>query len=261
MSYQTIHYDVADGVATISLNRPETLNAFNDTMTAETISAFRDAGSDDAVRCIVLTGQGRGFSSGQDLGGFRERQKEMAVSDHLRKGYNRLVMRMVGVEKPIIGSINGVAAGAGCSIALATDIRIMSDRASFIQAFSRIGLVPDSGSTWFLPRLIGYARAYQMAVTAEKIPAEKALAWGLVNEVSPHEQLHEMTEAWARRLADGPTQAFGMTKRAMHRSMLSSLADSMEYEALLQDIAVKTRDHVEGVSAFLEKRPAVFRGE
>ena len=261
MSYETILYEVADGVATITLNRPDKLNAFNDQMTRETLDAFKQAERDDAVRCVVLTGAGRGFSSGQDLADFASRGEDVSIAAHLRGGYNRLIRRMVTLEKPIIGAINGVAAGAGCGIALACDIRIVADSASFIQVFSRVGLIPDSGSTWLLPRLVGYARAYQMAVTADKIPAEQALAWGLANEVVPAAQLGEIVAAWARRLAEGPTLAYGLTKRAMYRAFDVNLADALEYEAMLQEVTASSHDHREGVAAFLEKRPPAYKGE
>lgn len=261
MSYETILFTLQNGIATITLNRPETLNAFNDQMIAETTDAFKQAARDKTVRCVVLTGSGRGFSAGQDLKDVQQRSGNISVGDHLRHGYNKLVERMITLEKPIIGSINGVAAGAGCSVALATDFRIASDKASFIQAFSKVGLIPDSGSTWMLPRLIGYPRAYQMAITADKVPAQTALEWGLVNEVVPADQLPEITLAWATRLASGPTLAFGLTKRAMWASWGRSLVESLEYEAQLQDIAVRSHDTLEGIAAFIEKRPAQYRGE
>lgn len=260
MDYETIRYETAGGVATITLNRPDKLNAFNDQMIQETIAAFRQAGRDDDVRCIVLTGAGRGFSSGQDLKGFAGRGEDVSIAEHLRQGYNKLISRMASLEKPIIGAINGVAAGAGCSVALACDIRIASDQASFIQVFSKVGLIPDSGSTWFLPRLIGFARAYEMAITAEPVPAEKALAWGLVNDVVPAAQLDEIVAAWAQRLAQGPTLAYGMTKRAMRRAWGLDLDEALAYEALLQEAAGRSHDHQEGVAAFLEKRDPAYQG-
>ncbi len=261
MSYETILFDVHDGVATITLNRPESLNAFNDQMISETTDAFKQVGRNKEVRCVVITGSGRGFSAGQDLKDVLQRGPNISIGEHLRHGYNQLINRMVTLEKPIIGAINGVAAGAGCSVALAADLRLASDKASFIQAFSKVGLVPDSGSTWMLPRLIGYPRAYQMAITADKVDAATALAWGLVNEVVPADQLAEITAAWAARLAAGPTLAFGLTKRAMWASWGKSLAESMEYEAQLQDIAARSHDSHEGIIAFVEKRPAQYRGE
>jgi 2-(1,2-epoxy-1,2-dihydrophenyl)acetyl-CoA isomerase len=213
------------------------------------------------VRAVVLTGSGRAFSSGQDLGDVDNREGEFSIGHHLRQGYNRLIAQMVTLEKPVIGAINGVAAGAGCSVALATDIRIASDRASFIQVFSKVGLIPDSGSTWMLPRLIGYARAYEMAVTADKVPADKALQWGLVNDVVPGDQLPEIAMAWARRLAGGPTLAFGLTKRAMQRGLTTTLDEALEYESMLQDVAGRSHDFGEGVQAFLAKREPQYRGE
>jgi 2-(1,2-epoxy-1,2-dihydrophenyl)acetyl-CoA isomerase len=261
MAFETILYETSNHVANITLNRPETLNAFNDTMIAETTAAFKQAGRDESVRCIVITGSGKAFSSGQDLKDASSRQGEFSIGKHVRHGYNVLILAMVTIEKPVIAAVNGVAAGAGCSVALAADLRIASHKASFIQAFSRVGLIPDSGSTWTLPRLIGYARAYQMAITAERITAEKALEWGLVNEVVPDEQLGEVVAAWARSLAEGPTLAFGLTKRAMHRASGFSLAEALEYESYLQEIAGRSYDFQEGVHAFTEKREPNFQGK
>lgn len=260
MSYETILYQVADGVASITLNRPSKLNAFNDQMISETTDAFKSAGRDTAVRCVLITGMGRAFSSGQDLGDFQGRGENVSIGEHLRHGYHRLVRQMVALEKPIIGAINGIAAGAGCGVALATDIRIAADTASFMLAFSRIGLIPDSGTNWFLPRLVGYARAYEMALTAERVPAARALEWGMLNYVVPSEQLPEISAAWARRLADGPTLAFGLTKRAMNRGWDMTLDESLEYEAHLQEVAGRSQDNREGIAAFVEKREPKFNG-
>lgn len=260
MSYETIQYEAADGVATITLNRPDKLNAFNDPMIGETLDAFKRAGRDEAVRCIVISGAGRAFSSGQDLGDFRERGEAVSIAEHLRHGYHRLIRQMVTLEKPIIGAINGVAAGAGCGVALAADIRVAAASASFMLAFSRVGLIPDSGLNWFLPRLIGYARAYEMAITAERVPAAKAMEWGMVNRVVPDEQLPEIAAAYARQLADGPTLAFGLTKRAMNRSWEMNLDEALAYEAYLQEVAGRSHDNREGIIAFLEKRRPTFAG-
>jgi 2-(1,2-epoxy-1,2-dihydrophenyl)acetyl-CoA isomerase len=258
---ETILYEVDGGVATVTLNRPERLNAFNDQMIDETIAAFKRAENDNEVRCVVLTGNGRAFSSGQDLKDVLEREGDFSIVDHLRHGYNKLVGRIVGIEKPVIGAVNGVAAGAGCGIALATDIRIASHKASFILSFSRVGLIPDSGSTWTLPRLVGYSRAFEMAVTADRIPAEKALAWGLVNQVVPADQLEEIVAAWSSTLAEGPTLAFGLTKRAMHRASGMSLSEALSHESQLQEIAGRSDDSREGVRAFVEKREPKFVGK
>ena len=260
MSYETILFHQADGVATITLNRPETLNAFNDTMLRECIDAFKRCGREPQVRCVVLTGSGRGFSSGQDLAAVQARGEGFSIGEHLRQGYHRLIKAMVGLERPIIGAINGVAAGAGCGVALATDIRIASEKASFVLAFSRVGLIPDSGLNWFLPRIIGQARAYQLAVTAEKLSAAQALEWGLVNQVAPGEEFQATVASWAQRLAQGPGLAYGLTKRAMNRAWEQSLDQALAYEAYLQETAGRSQDHREGVQAFLEKRPPRFVG-
>ncbi|WP_420643291.1 enoyl-CoA hydratase-related protein [Candidatus Leptofilum sp.] len=261
MGFETILFAVKDGVATITLNRPQKLNAFNDQMIAETTAAFKQAGRDKEIRCVVLTGNGRAFSSGQDLSDMADRGDAFSIGEHLRHGYHKLIKQMVRLEKPIIGAINGIAAGAGVGIVLATDIRIAADSASFMLAFSKVGLVPDSGTNWLLPRLIGQARAYEMAVTADKIPADKALDWGMVNRVVPAAQLMETVAAWAGPLATGPTLAYGLAKRAMNKAWETDLFEALEYEAYLQEIAGRSHDNQEGVMAFLEKRPAQFRGE
>lgn len=260
MAYETIRVAEDGGVVTITLNRPDKLNAFDDRMIAETEAALKQAGRDEAVRCVVLTAAGRGFSSGQDLSSVQARGESFSIGEHLRHGYHRLIRRMVRLEKPIIAAVNGIAAGAGCGVALAADLRIAASSASFMLAFSRIGLIPDSGVNWFLPRLIGYARAYEMAITAERVPAATALEWGLVNRVVPDEQLPEIATAYALQLASGPTIAFGLTKRAMQRGLDMTLDEALEYEAYLQEIAGRTADNAEGVAAFLEKRQASFTG-
>lgn len=261
MAYETILHEVTDGIATITLNRPATLNAFNDQMINETADAFKQAGRAKEVRCVVITGSGRAFSSGQDLADVQARGADFSIGDHLRHGYHKLIKQMVALEKPIIAAVNGVAAGAGCGVALAADIRIASEKASFMLAFSKVGLVPDSGTNWFLPRLIGYARAYEMAITADKIPAAKALEWGMVNRVVPAEQLMEAVAAWTKPLATGPTLAYGLAKRAMYKSWDLNLDDALAYEAHMQEIAGRSHDNKEGVTAFLEKREAQFKGE
>jgi 2-(1,2-epoxy-1,2-dihydrophenyl)acetyl-CoA isomerase len=261
MTYETILYETQAGVATITLNRPDSLNAFNDQMIAECRDAFKQAGRDPGVRCIVITGNGRAFSSGQDLKDVRSREGEFSIGEHLRHGYNKLVSQMIALEKPIVAGINGIAAGAGCGVALAADLRIASEKASFMLAFSRVGLIPDSGSTWTLPRLIGYSRAYEMAITADRIPAEKALSWGMVNEVVPAEQLLEVVAAWAGTLATGPTLAYGLTKRAMRRADGQTLDEALAYESHLQEIAGRSQDSKEGVQAFIDKREPEFKGK
>ncbi len=255
---ETITVDRSDGVMTITLNRPDVLNAVNEQMASELGETLRGASRDAAVRCLVLTGAGRGFCSGQDL---RDRAAgAISYRDHLRRTYNPVILALRTMEKPVLAAINGVAAGAGCSLALAADVRIASERASLIEIFSRVGLVPDSGSTWFLPRLVGLGKALEVAYTADPIDAQEALRLGLVNRVVPHDDLMPKTMELAARLAAGPTRAFGLTKRAMTYALRAPLDDALEYEAHLQEIAGRTADHREGVTAFLEKRQAKFEG-
>jgi len=261
MSYETILFEVDQGVATITLNRPERLNAFNDQMLFEAADAFSRSARDKAIRSVILAGGGRGFSSGQDLAEVESRGSDFSFAEHLRNSYHRLIKAMRAIEKPVIGAINGIAAGAGCGVALATDIRIASEKASFMLAFSKVGLIPDSGTNWFLPRLVGHARAYEMAVTADRIDSSQALSWGMVNRVVPADQLSQTATAWALSLASGATLAFGLTKRAMNRAWQMDLDEALAYEAQLQEVAGRSHDYAEGVKAFLEKRPARYTGE
>ncbi|MBI3977936.1 MAG: enoyl-CoA hydratase/isomerase family protein [Chloroflexi bacterium] len=257
--YETILYEVNAGVGAITLNRVDVLNAMNDAMRAELQDALKAAERDPAVRCLVLTGAGRAFCSGQDL---RDRANSSGTSlgDTLRQGYNPIIRRLRTIEKPVIASVNGVAAGAGCSLALACDLRIASERASFIEVFSRVGLVPDSGSCYLLPRLIGLGRALEMAFTGDPVDAQEAYRLGLVNRVVAPDALAAATRELAERLARGPTKALGMTKRAMNRSLGMDLDEALDYEAHLQEVAGQTEDFREGVQAFIEKRPAAFTG-
>jgi len=258
MSYETIEIDRDEKVATIRFNRPKYLNAFNDLMIGESIQAMRELGDDAGTRCIVMTGAGRAFSAGQDLKNARVLSSDVSFRDHLRQGYNEMVLLMTQLEKPVIAAVNGIAAGAGFGVALAADLRIVSHKASFMLAFSRLGLIPDSGLTWFLPRLMGYGRAFEKAVTAEQISADEALSWGIINTIVPHEQLMAVASAWAKRLADGPAVAIALTKKAMYGATSKSLEEALEDEARLQDVAGKTGDFMEGVNAFLQKREPDF---
>ena len=261
MTDATILYDLTDGVATLTLNRPEVLNAFNDEMAREVQDALKTAERDAAVRCLVLTGAGKGFCAGPDLGALRSRSEAVSFRAHLQATYNPIISRLRGLEKPVIGQINGAAAGAGLGLALACDLRYAAEGAKFRMAFSGIGLAPDSGTSFFLPRLIGYARAYELAATNAPLTAAQALAWGLVNAVYPAEQLAAEVQAMAKKLAMAPTKALGLTKRAMNRAALFTIDEALDYEAQLQEIAGGTADYQEGVAAFLEKRAANFRGE
>lgn len=257
--YQTLLYQTADGVLTITMNRPESYNAFNEQMKKELNDAFREAEKDSSVRCIVLRGAGqKAFCSGQDL---KEHQgSKRSLKESLEKSYNPLIRKIRTIEKPVIAMINGVAAGAGCSVALACDMRVMSTDAYMMQAFVNIGLVPDSGAHWFLPRLAGLTKAFEYAATGRKIPADECLQVGLVNRVVQPEELEAATMDLASRLAQAPTRAIGLMKRAFNRAAASDLDALLDYEAYLQQIASETEDHREGLQAFIEKRKPNFRG-
>lgn len=259
MDYETILYNLEEGVLAITLNRPDVLNAFNRKMTDELQDAFKKAERDPAVRCIVLTGAGRAFSSGEDLKS-RSAEGDSDFGSTLRQRYNPLVSKMRNIEKPVLGSINGVAAGAGCSIALACDLRIASEKARFMEVFVRVGLVPDSGSSFLLPRLVGLGRALEMAFLGDEMGADEALRTGLVNRVVPAEELESATRELALRLARSPTKAIGLAKRAINRALTMDLDQALDYEVYGQETAGASDDHKEGIAAFLEKRTPNFTG-
>lgn len=264
MTFTTILYEIANGVATITLNRPERYNALNEAMTQELRQAFKACAEDALVRAVLLTGSGKGFCSGADLLEMSE-HPEVSVGDHLRHGLNLLVNEMQSLEKPIVCALNGVAAGAGGSLALACDFRVASDRASFVfGAFVNIGLIPDAGSTFLLPQLIGASRALELAVLTDaqnRLGTQQALEWGVVNRIVEHDNLMHEASALANKLANMATRAVGMAKRAIYTANTRTLADAVEFEAQTQDHMAQTLDHREGVIAFIEKRPAVFKGQ
>jgi 2-(1,2-epoxy-1,2-dihydrophenyl)acetyl-CoA isomerase len=245
-----------DGVLTLTMNRPEALNAANEELLSALAAGLTQAERDDAVRCIVVTGAGRGFCSGADLkAGIRG-----SLKAHLDKTFRPVVSKMRSIPKPVITAVNGVAAGAGASIALAGDIRVFAQSAVFVEAFIGIALIPDAGSTWFLPRLVGYNRAFDLMVNAEKANAEDAFAMGLCERVYPDASFADSVQAMAHKLASGPTKTIGLTKRALNKAMTCTLEEALEYEGQLQDIAGASADFKEGVQAFLEKRAAKFTG-
>jgi 2-(1,2-epoxy-1,2-dihydrophenyl)acetyl-CoA isomerase len=255
-----LRYAVEGAVATITLERPDALNSLTVALKTQLLAAFRQAERDTAVRAIVLTGAGRAFCAGQDL---RERLEPDAapLEVELRERYNPLILAMRRLEKPIVAAVNGVAAGAGASLAFACDIRLAAEGASFVLAFGRVGLIPDSGATWLLSRLIGPARATELALTGSTLSAADAERWGLVSRVVTADALLAEAGSLAARLADGAPRATALTKRALNRALETDLGAALEYEADLQGIAGRTADHAEGLEAFLEKRPPRFTGD
>jgi 2-(1,2-epoxy-1,2-dihydrophenyl)acetyl-CoA isomerase len=259
-AYADLRYEVADRIATITLGRPDALNSLTVPLKGELLAALRQAGRDRAVRVVVLTGAGRAFCAGQDL---RERLEPDAapLEVEVRERYNPIVAAMRELPKPIVGAINGVAAGAGASLAFACDLRIASEGASFALAFGRVGLVPDSGATWLLPRLVGPARAAEMALAGTTVSAADAERIGLVSRVVPPDELPAAARELAARIAAGSPTAVALTKRALQRSLEAGWAETLEYEADLQGVAGRTADHAEGIVAFLDKRPPTFTGD
>jgi 2-(1,2-epoxy-1,2-dihydrophenyl)acetyl-CoA isomerase len=247
------------GVLRLTLNRPKA-NAFDEVLIQALFEALRRAESDGSVRCLILTGAGRVFSAGQDVNALASGER-VSFRRHLERTYNRLIRQMRLLEKPILGAINGAAAGAGLGVALATDIRIAARSARFVFGFTGIGLTGDSGTSLTLPLLIGLARASEMAFTNDPISAEQALAYGLVNHVVDDDALVAEANRLASRIAAGAPQAIAFTKRAFNRTALAGLEAALDYEAYLQEAAGRTEDHREGVRAFLEKRDAQFKGE
>ena len=260
--FQTLLYSITNSVLTITLNRPEVFNALNEQMKKELNEALREAEKDPNVRCIVIRGAGeKAFCSGQDLKEHAGKGERRSLKQSLEKSYNPMIRKMRSMEKPIIGMINGVAAGAGLSIALACDMRIMAEHAKLIEVFIRIALVPDSGSHWFLPRLVGMAKAFEYSALGNDITAAEAERVGLVNKVVPLPELERTTMELATRLAQSPTKSIGLIKRTLNKALSSDLDTLLDYEATIQEIASLSEDHKEGVIAFLEKRPAQFKGK
>ncbi|OTA20560.1 2- acetyl-CoA isomerase [Xenorhabdus beddingii] len=256
--------DIKAGVLSMTLNRPECLNSFNEELHQQLSQAMDMAEQDQSVRCVLLTGAGRGFCAGQDLNDRNAIISDGSIPDlgqSIDRYYNPLIRRMIALPKPIIAAVNGVAAGAGVSLALACDIVIASRTASFIQAFCRIGLTPDSGGSWLLPHKIGQARAMGMALLGEKISAEQALAWGMIWQVVEPEELAHTTRELAHHLATQPTVALGCIKQATYAAAGNTLEQQLDLERNLQRRCGHSEDFREGVNAFIEKRPPAFKGK
>jgi 2-(1,2-epoxy-1,2-dihydrophenyl)acetyl-CoA isomerase len=263
MEYGKLRLERSDGIAIITLNRPDRSNAFDDGMIAEMHEALKTVEREGEIRCVVLTGSGKNFCAGQDLGALLERYNSpdrVHFRDHLLQSYNQMVVRIRTMAKPFIAAINGAAAGAGLGLACACDLRHAAENAKFRMAFIGIALSPDSATSFLLPRIIGLGRAAEMALTNEPIDAHQAHAYGLVNRIFPPEELLPKTLEFAKELAHAPTKSIGLTKRAFNRSMFADLEGALDYEAYLQEIAGQTQDHREGVRAFLEKRAPAYLG-
>jgi 2-(1,2-epoxy-1,2-dihydrophenyl)acetyl-CoA isomerase len=257
MTYETILFDLTDGMAVLTLNRPDVMNALNSRMRAELLHALRAASGE--ARVVVLTGVGRAFCSGQDLGDAAS-LGDIDLERILRDEYEPLLQAIVDCPVPVLAAVNGAAAGAGANLALACDVVIAAESASFLQAFTRIGLMPDAGGTWGLPRQVGLPRAMGAALFADRVSARQAADWGMIWEAVADDGFAAYWQARARAIATGPTAAYAAIKTALRASMGNSYADQLALEAQLQGQLGRTRDFREGVMAFLEKRPAGFEG-
>lgn len=260
-AFETITLQVANKVALVTLNRPDRRNALNMTLLADLNAAFVQIAGDDAVRAVVVTGAGQGFCAGADLSDFQQTPTGEQVYQKIIENYLPLMNRIVTLPKPVITAVNGAAAGAGASLALAGDLRIMGESAYMMMAFSNIGLVPDGGACWFMIREMGYARAYQMAVEGGKISAKQCVAWGLANKVVTDDALLDEAIGWAESLAKRPTLALGLTKQALNHAAMNPLASTIEFEARLQKQTIPSHDHMEGVMAFIQRREPDFQGK
>ncbi len=260
MTYQTITLAKADGLATLTLNAPDKLNAVSRRMIAEIKQAWEEIGADGSVRAVLLTGAGRGFCAGADLSD-PDRKNDADSGSALDKFFNPVIRTMRALPKPIVAAVNGVAAGVGMSFAMAADIAVAAKSASFLQAFARIGLLPDGGSTWFLPRLVGEQRARALAMLAPQISAEQARQWGLIWDVVDDAELMPTATALARRLASGPTQSLARIKDAMNQAAGNDLVRQLDIERDYQRELGRTEDFREGVAAFLAKRKPDFKGK
>lgn len=259
MKFEDLGFHITDGVAVITLNRPDKLNSFNNSMGSNLQTALDHCMENSEIRCVLLTGAGRGFCAGQDL---EEAVSGIAeIEEHVENKYNPLVRKIRAIEKPVIAAVNGVAAGAGANLAFCCDIILATESAKFIQSFVNIGLIPDTGGTYFLPRLVGLHKASVMMMLGEKVSAEEAKDLGLVYKIFPDGELMDGAMTLAKRMAQMPTRGIGLTKKALNYSLRNTMNEQLAVERDLQGEAGRTADNAEGINAFLEKRKPVFKGE
>ncbi len=262
MNYDNIRFDIDDGVAQITLNRPDKLNSFTQAMHRDVRSALDEVKADQSVRVLVLTGAGRGFCAGQDLSERAEEPgQELDLGDSVEKNYAPLVQALRDLPMPVVCAVNGVAAGAGANLALACDIVLAAKSASFVEVFCKLGLIPDTGGTYFLPRLIGSARAMGLALLGEKLTAERAESWGLIWKCVPDEDLVQQTQELARHFASAPTKGLAFTKQALHASASNTLQQQLTLECMMMSELGNSFDYREGVAAFMDKRAPQFKGK
>ena len=258
---ESIQLKIENKVATITLNRPEVFNSFNREMALQLQRVFDDCESNSDVRAIVLTGNGKAFCAGQDLKEVTSPELNPGFKKILEEHYNPIILRIRNIEKPVIAAINGVAAGAGANIALACDVIVAHEKVSFIQAFSLIGLIPDSAGTFFLPRLIGFQKASALAMLGDKVSAEEAERLGMIYKVLPLEGFEDEVHKLALKMANMPTKALGLIKKTLNQSLNNNLEQQLALESKNQIEAASTEDYVEGVAAFMEKRKPEFKGK
>jgi 2-(1,2-epoxy-1,2-dihydrophenyl)acetyl-CoA isomerase len=259
MNYECIKLEISEGIATLTLNRPDVFNAFNEQQSFDVLDALKQVAKNKDVRVLILTGAGKAFCSGQDLKSISG-TKNRSLSESLYKRYNPMIKAMRNLPIPIICKLNGVAAGAGCSLALASDLIVASENASLIEVFVNVGLVLDSGSSYFLPRLVGSARAFELATLGSKVSAKQAAEWGMINKVVAAEELDNEVNVLAQHYAKSPTKAIALMKKMLNKSFNSTLDEMLEYEAYCQEIAGRSNDYKEGVEAFNQKRKPNFIG-
>lgn len=259
--YKTILYVVEGGICRITLNRPDVFNSFNEELSAEFIDALKKATKDDAIRTVIITGEGKAFCSGQDLKDIKGEVGNRSLGDSVLRRYNPMIIAIREMPKPVICRLNGVAAGAGASLALACDMIIAADNASLIEVFSNVGLVPDSGSSFFLPHLVGYNKAFELISLASKITAQDAFNLGFIYKVVAAAELDAAVNELAQRYATGPTKSYALTKKMLNKAYSASLNEMLQQEYYGQEIAGRSADYKEGVTAFNEKRKPNFSGK